>query len=240
MIRYDGLDAGELALRVGAPRAAIESSLGSTQDLAHALAAEGAPSGTVVLADEQTAGRGRAGRRWWSPPGAGIWLSLVLRPRQAPVGGALAIRVGSALRDALAVAAPPAAVALKWPNDLVHEGRKIGGVLCEARWSGGQLGWVAVGAGLNVHGPLDRAVADVAAVLADLAPGVSRLGVLEALVPRLIALAERPATLADAERAAYLSHLWMPPGESAVGLDPDGALRLRNADGRLERRTDAA
>ncbi len=229
-----------MARRVGAPRVVLEASVGSTQDLAHALGSQGAESGTIVLADEQTAGRGRAGRPWSSPPGAGIWLSALLRPGATPVGGALAIRAGLAVRSALSEAVPGARVSLKWPNDIVHAERKLGGVLCEARWTGGRLGWVAVGVGLNVHGPIAPSVAGTAMALAELDAGVSRLGVLEALVPRLVALADRPAELAEAERAEYLERLWTPPGEKVVGVDPDGALRVRAADGRLVRRTDAA
>src|SRR5665213_555071 len=79
--RYDGMSAEQIRHRLGVPRVAVHSSLASTMDVAHALAAEGTPAGTLVLADHQTAGRGRGGRSWQSEAGAGIWLTLIERPQ---------------------------------------------------------------------------------------------------------------------------------------------------------------
>lgn len=238
---YDGLDASAVARLTGAPRLALHASVPSALDVVHALGAAGAPSGSCALTEEQTAGRGRAGRRWHSPPGAGIWLAVLLRPAAPPLGGALAIRAGLAAHQALRLTVPRLAANLKWPNDIVVAGRKLGGILCEARWSGERPGWIAVGVGLNVHGPVAPDVRDLAAAVADVDPGASRVGILAELVPRLTALASRPAALDDAERAAYLRSLWMPPGEGPVlGIDPDGALVVRRPDGSLDRRVDAA
>lgn len=193
-----------------------------------------------MLADEQSAGRGRSGRPWLSPPGAGIWLALVLRPAAVPLGGALSIRTGLAVQDALGVAAPLLRPDLKWPNDVVLNGKKIGGILCEAHWSSNRLGWVAVGIGLNVLGPIPAELQDLALPIVDVDPDATRLGILAELVPRVAALAGCPAALTDQERAGFLSTLWMPPGsEPVVGLEPDGALLVRRADGTLDRRTDA-
>jgi BirA family biotin operon repressor/biotin-[acetyl-CoA-carboxylase] ligase len=115
------------------------------------LAAEGAPEGTIVLADHQTAGRGRLGRVWTAPPGSSLMLSVVLRP-DLPPGRAWAVAAvaGVALADAATALGVPG-IALKWPNDLLAEGRKAAGLLAEARpGSGGGLGAVLLGMGVNV------------------------------------------------------------------------------------------
>jgi len=237
-VRYDGEDEAGLAHRTGAPRAVLLSDVASTQDTLHALAAEGAPSGTMVLADTQTAGRGRQGRRWLSPAGRGVWLSVLLRPAAPPAGGSLAIRCGLAVVEALTALAPVLGPRLKWPNDIMVAGRKAGGILCEARWSGEKIGWIAVGIGLNVHGPVEglqgRAIA-----LGEMAGGVTRLDVVAALVPRIAALGAAPAELDAAMQARFLASRWPATGTDVVGLAPDGALLVRESDGSVLRRTDA-
>jgi len=122
----------------------------STNDVLREKAAAGAPEGTVVVAGAQTAGRGRRGKTWLSIPGKGVYLSLLLRPRWPAMESAN-----------IAFFAPLAAartlerlnigrVNLKWPNDLLVGGRKIGGVLIESRIQSGMLEFVIVGIGINV------------------------------------------------------------------------------------------
>jgi len=237
-VTYDGLDERALERLTAAPLVVCRSSLPSVLDLAHQLGERGAPSGAAVLADEQTAGRGRLGRTWHSPAGAGVWLAVLLRPAATPLGGALAIRAGLATVDAVGEAAPETAPRLRWPNDLIVAGRKAGGILCEARWSGDQLGWVAVGIGINVRGPVPLAVRDRAVALGDLADGVTRLSVVSALVPRVAALASRPSALDEPERARFAAACW-PGADGAAepaGVDPDGALLVRGPGGELDRR----
>ncbi len=237
---YDGLSAAAIERLTGAPLVLLPPSLPSTQDEVHRLGAAGAPSGALVLAEEQTAGRGRQGRVWHSPARGGVWLSLLLRPPRPPQGGALAIRAGLAAVAALREVAPAASASLRWPNDLVIADRKAGGILCEARPDGRGGTWVAVGVGLNVGGPLHEAVRERAVALADVAPGVSRLGFVAALVPRLRALEALPPALAPEERRAFLRAQWRGPGaEEGVDLDADGALLVRTATGALDRRVSA-
>jgi BirA family transcriptional regulator, biotin operon repressor / biotin---[acetyl-CoA-carboxylase] ligase len=237
---YDGLDVRQLERVTGAPLVVLEPSVPSTQDVAHRRAAEGAPSGTLVLADAQTAGRGRQGRPWSSPAGGGVWLSLLLRPAGPPQGGVLAIRCGLACLAALAEVAPGVAARLRWPNDVVVAGRKLGGILCEAHWSGTSLSWVAVGVGLNVAGAVDPAVQRRAIALADVAAGVSRVALVAALVPRLRALEPLPPLLDAAERQAFLAAEWRDAGaEATADLASDGALLVRSAAGALDRRVSA-
>jgi BirA family biotin operon repressor/biotin-[acetyl-CoA-carboxylase] ligase len=120
----------------------------STNARAGAWAEAGAPHGAVVTADAQLAGRGRRGRSWASPPGLHLFASVVVRPpRTGPTFGALGLAVAVALRDALPAVSRD--VRIKWPNDLLVAGRKLAGILCEARWQGSTPELV-VGFGINV------------------------------------------------------------------------------------------
>lgn len=130
----------------------------STNDEARALAQAGAPHGAAVLAREQTRGRGTKGRAWHSPPGLGLYASFVLRGPGAgtiPSPHLLPLAAGLAALDAVSAAAGIQA-GLKWPNDIVHGGRKLGGILTEAVTGAPGGDFAVVGVGLNVgHGPAD-------------------------------------------------------------------------------------
>lgn len=126
-------------------------SAGSTNTLAADLAAQGAPEGTVVIADSQTAGRGRLGRSWFSPPGANLYMSVILRPRLSPAESLLltlmtAVACAHALSGML-----PSGPAVKWPNDLIVNRRKLGGILTEMRADRSSLHFAIVGIGINVN-----------------------------------------------------------------------------------------
>jgi BirA family biotin operon repressor/biotin-[acetyl-CoA-carboxylase] ligase len=124
--------------------------LPSTSDLAKELAEEGAEHGEVVVAEAQTAGRGRRGRSWASPPRRNLYFSVVLRPDLPPSRAPELTLVGSvALCDALRQAGVDAGI--KWPNDLLASGRKIGGILTELAADPDRVQWVVLGAGLNVN-----------------------------------------------------------------------------------------
>ena len=126
-------------------------SVGSTSTELKALAREGALAGTVVLADEQTGGRGRSGRTWFSPDGLGVWMSVLLEcdlpaERLAPLSIAAAVSVADALRELTGLD-----VRVKWPNDLLVGDRKLGGLLVESIQTAGERVESAVlGVGLNV------------------------------------------------------------------------------------------
>ena len=236
--RYDGVDAEELKERTGASAVEILESAGSVLDVAHERAAAGAASGLVVVADRQTAGRGRQGRAWHSPAGAGVYLAALLRPAVRPFSGAIAVRVGLALVEAVEETAAGASPWLKWPNDVMVANRKAAGVLCEARWSGASQGWVAVGVGVNVRGPVPEELKGRAIALAEVAPDATRVALLVALLPRLWRLATLPSALGEEEREAFRGRLWVAPDaeEEPVGVDGDGALLVRAPDGSLDRR----
>lgn len=124
--------------------------LGSTSDRAKELADAGAEHGEVVVAESQTAGRGRRGRSWASPPRKNLYFSVVLRPDLPPARAPELTLVASiALCDALRQAGVEAGI--KWPNDLLASGRKIGGVLTELAAEPDRVHWVVVGAGINVN-----------------------------------------------------------------------------------------
>ncbi|NPV66479.1 MAG: biotin--[acetyl-CoA-carboxylase] ligase [Anaerolineae bacterium] len=122
----------------------------STQDIARAWALEGAANGAIVIADEQTAGRGRLGRTWLAAPGSSLLLSVILRPALPPEElGRVTLLGAVALAEALAgLGVLPG---IKWPNDLQLAGRKVAGILAEAVWSGDALRAVVLGIGVNVQ-----------------------------------------------------------------------------------------
>jgi BirA family biotin operon repressor/biotin-[acetyl-CoA-carboxylase] ligase len=123
-------------MRVAAPAPSIVrlGRVESTQTIAFALAADGAPDGTVVVADSQAAGRGRRGRAWLDEPGASLLASIVMRPRLAPARlPGLSLAAGVAVAEALTRAAG-VTPRLKWPNDVLVNGRKIAGILLESRF----------------------------------------------------------------------------------------------------------
>jgi BirA family biotin operon repressor/biotin-[acetyl-CoA-carboxylase] ligase len=125
-------------------------SIGSTSQLAYELAQQGAPHGQSVIAEEQTAGRGRRGRSWVSPPGKNLYLSLVLRPALPPERAPeLTLVAAVAIAEALQSFGCPAMI--KWPNDLEVGGRKIGGILTELAAEPGRIHFVVLGVGVNLN-----------------------------------------------------------------------------------------
>jgi len=165
-------------------------------DVAHRAADQGAPAGTLVLADEQSSGRGRGGKSWASAPGAGIWLTLVERPADVSGLEVLSLRVGLRAAEALDRFAPEP-VRLKWPNDLYVEAGKLGGILVEARWREQAVEWIAIGVGINVRRPENVGSAGALEV------GAERLDVLAELVPALRSAAAASGPLEDSELEEY-------------------------------------
>lgn len=233
---YDGLSPHDLARRLEVASLAVFDVVGSTQDVAHRLAAAGAPAGTLVLADRQQSGRGRGGRLWSSPPGSGIWLTWIVRTADASALEVLSLRAGLALAAALD-ACTDAPVRVKWPNDLHVGGGKLAGVLVESRWRDGAPEWVAIGVGCNVRRP------DGVPAAAGLRPEVERLDALARIVHAL-----REATAVAGSLTAEELDRWAgrdaaagrriaePVPGVAVGIAPSGALRIRRADGEVVER----
>jgi BirA family transcriptional regulator, biotin operon repressor / biotin---[acetyl-CoA-carboxylase] ligase len=211
--------------RLGRPRLHLRQT-GSTNDRARALAADGAPHGTLVTAREQTAGRGRRGRTWVGPPGQALLMSLVLRELE-PL---LPLRAGLAVADLAGDAAQ-----VKWPNDVWVDGRKVAGILAEARV---QAGWAVLGIGVNV-------AVDLAALPDELHETAGTLGrhpeELEDVLAKLLRalerrLAEPAAASLDALRARDAlrgREVEWDDGEGVgAGIDDAGSLLVRLRDGR--------
>jgi BirA family biotin operon repressor/biotin-[acetyl-CoA-carboxylase] ligase len=213
--------------------------VGSTLDRLHELAAGGAPEGTLVVAAEQSAGRGSRRRTWHSPAG-GLWLSWLCRPAH-PVGvEVLSLRVGLAVAHALEGLGGLPPIRLKWPNDVMIGERKLGGILCEARWQGDRLGWIAVGLGLNLRNQVPAEVADHATRLADYRPDLTVDDLLAALIEKLEAIPGQPGRLSAEELEDFTGRDWLaarhlaaPLPGVARGIAPDGTLRIERGDGSL-------
>jgi BirA family transcriptional regulator, biotin operon repressor / biotin---[acetyl-CoA-carboxylase] ligase len=211
----------------------------STMDLVHELAQDGAEVGTVVVAAEQTGGRGSRGRAWHSPRG-GLWLSILLRPEGKGAVELLALRAGLAVARALDRAGIPRQVLLKWPNDLMIEDRKLGGILCEARWHGDVLAWVVVGLGLNVRNPLLPELQHAATTLALESHDITPESLVEPVVAQLRSLESGAATLLPPELADLRERDWLqgrtllqPIAGQAAGISAEGALLVRCPDGHI-------
>ncbi|HEX9607409.1 MAG TPA: biotin--[acetyl-CoA-carboxylase] ligase [Gemmatimonadaceae bacterium] len=215
---------------LGLPRVELLESTTSTLDVAHRMAARGAPAGTLVIANEQTAGRGRGGKSWQSSPGDGLWLTLVERPADASGLGVLSLRVGLAAAEALdRFASEP--IRLKWPNDLYVDEKKLGGILVEARWREQAVEYVAIGLGVNVQPPRNVESA------AGLEPGTDRLEVLADLVPAVLAASRASGPLKademeefDARDLARGRRCIEPAVGRVTGITPTGELLVALAD----------
>ncbi len=210
----------------------------STMERAHLLAEAGAAAGQAVMARRQRAGRGRQGRAWSAEPG-GLWLSVICRPDGSRGLDALSLRIGLAV--AVAVEQQCSALprlGLKWPNDLLLEGRKLAGLLCEARWQGDRCAWVVVGLGLNVTNPLPPELASRATRLADWIADPPAPEQLAVPLTEAITAAGTGGPLAHEELAAWTvrdalrGHPVTRPQEGiADGITADGALLVRDPDG---------
>ena len=130
---------------------AYQDSIDSTNRAARQLAEQGAPEGTLVIADEQTQGRGRFQRKWYSPANSGIWMSLIIRPNLS-IAEAPRLTILSAVAVAKTLTKLSMRQAsIKWPNDVLIDGKKICGILTEVSAEGNQINYVIVGIGINVN-----------------------------------------------------------------------------------------
>ena len=205
-------------------------SVPSTNDSAKALARAGAPAGTVVTAAGQACGRGTKGRRWDSPRGFGLYASVILKP-PADVLAFLPLAAGMAARSAVKKSAGVDA-RLRWPNDLVWEGRKLGGILCESGFTGEALDFAVVGIGINVGQGEGDFPDDLRGRAVSLGTAAGRpIGVeavLDALLPALDAWTARLAAEGGAAIAAAFAARSVPEIGADVILDRgDGPFRAR-------------
>ncbi len=229
---------------LGTPCIALQECV-STNDEAARLARAGAVHGTIVVADAQTGGRGRMGRVWTSPPGGNLYLSCVLRPPLAlPQTPALALAIGIAVCDA--VRSVGAEATLKWPNDILVGGRKVAGILLEAQSQGSRLESLIAGIGVNLSAPLPPELADIGTTLLAGVPTANHAAVARAqFLPVLLASIEQwvdryvavgVGVVVDAWNQRMMRDLIVRAGAitgTALGVDIDGNLRLRDAAGTI-------
>jgi BirA family transcriptional regulator, biotin operon repressor / biotin---[acetyl-CoA-carboxylase] ligase len=211
---------------IGTPRAHFRLT-DSTNERAKDLAAAGAPHGTLVTADEQSAGRGRQGRAWTAPPRAAVLMSVVVRDPEPTLPLAAAVAVCDAL---------PVETRIKWPNDVWIEGRKVAGILVEGR---PQEGWAVLGIGLNVTTEaFPEELREIAtslrlagvektteAVLSELLESLDRR-LAQPLDEVLAAWRDRDALLGERVR-------WADGEGTAAGVDETGALLVETEAGRV-------
>jgi BirA family biotin operon repressor/biotin-[acetyl-CoA-carboxylase] ligase len=217
----------------------------STQQVARELARGGAEEGTTVIAERQTAGRGRLGRHWHSPPGLNLYCSIVLRPPLPP--GAvpqIALVIGTAVAAAIAEETGVRA-AIKWPNDVLVDGRKVVGILTEMDAEMERVHHVIAGIGVNLNAPASAFPPELRAKATSLRLATGRridraaftarlLAALEARYGRFLAVGFASSVRAEWESLSCLTGTRVsvagPDGELAgrvLGLDDDGALRLQ-------------
>lgn len=218
-------------------------SVGSTNDLARDWLQQGGASGAVVITNEQVQGRGRLGRSWFTPPGTALILSLLLHPpaaalHQITMLGAVAI---AEMLDQLGAQS----VAIKWPNDVLLNGRKVCGILPETTWDGSRLVGVVLGMGVNVR--IDFTGTDLAATAISIEPALGRsfdrIDLLKLLLGSLDRWSAHLGTeaLFEAWRArlqtlgtsVLIDQASGPLRGLAESVEPSGALRVRDAGGRL-------
>jgi BirA family biotin operon repressor/biotin-[acetyl-CoA-carboxylase] ligase len=226
-------------------------SIWSTNQLAKRLAVEGAPAGTTIVADEQTAGRGRMGRVWLAPPGTSLLLSVILRPTIA-VGRLPQLLMASALATASAVERSTGlSVLFKWPNDIMLRRGKAGGILIESGMRGEVLDYAVVGIGLNVNfdvGEFPEIVETATSLSKELGHRVDRLELVRALLRLLESEHERLQAgqsphqrwadrLMAIGEALEISTPWGEERGTMEGVDAEGSLVLRRADGSIARIT---
>jgi len=224
----------------------------STNDLAKKLAAEGTAEGTVVIADKQTQGRGRMGRAWSSPAGQGLWFSVVLRPPLQPYQASelvfvAAVGVCQALRDLTGLD-----ILIKWPNDLLLDGKKVCGILAEMSAEIDLLNYVVIGIGINVNQREEDFPAELAMTATSLRLASEEYFRRSELLPAILLQLERAYIGYLQKGFAYILDLWktmnctlgrevkvISHGTEYYGkaedLAQDGSLLVRKADQQLEK-----
>lgn len=238
-----------LGTRVVGRRILVHAEVASTNVVASELADQGEPEGTVVVAETQTAGRGRMGRSWVSAPHVGLWTSILLRPPMHTGEATLLSQVAAlSLAEAVAEMDSRLAPRIKWPNDLMLTGKKVAGILVEAKAEGERIDYAVVGIGLNCNHALTDFPPSLQASATSLALAVgkpvSRVhvaqalyrhldtwylrlieGVHEPILSRISALSETVGKSVRVETGSGLYEAF------AEGINRDGSLRVRLPDG---------
>jgi len=241
------IEASLVTRRLGRPVAYFRS-VESTNNEAKKLAAAGCPEGQVVVAEEQSVGRGRLARGWFSPFARGVWFTIVLRPPFAPQDAPkctllAAVAVSRAIRLATGVAC-----GLTWPNDILWEGKKLVGILTEMSAEMDAINYIVIGIGINVNIAAEDFLPEIKGLAASLAMAAGRslprLDIFLAVLAELeriydLALAEGFGPVLAEGRAASVTlgrtGDVLAPGRRFSGvardIDADGALLVETAGG---------
>ncbi|MRX70971.1 biotin--[acetyl-CoA-carboxylase] ligase [Bacillus lacus] len=229
-----------------------EQSAGSTQKIAHSFAAEGAPEGTVVFAEEQTEGRGRMSRSWHSPKGTGIWMSMILRP-SIPVNKTPQLTLLTAVAIVQAIEEVTGLhPVIKWPNDIMMNGKKLVGILTELQAEADGVHSVIIGCGINVNQQINdfpEELRNIAtSVMIEKKESINRALLIQHILFRFEELYEQylqhgfsPVKLLWEAYAISLNRqiiartLHGSVKGKAVGIDDDGVLLVHTYDGRIEK-----
>ncbi|MPM54062.1 Bifunctional ligase/repressor BirA [bioreactor metagenome] len=219
----------------------------STNNEAKLLAAKDCPEGTLVVAEAQNAGRGRLSRGWFSPWGKGIWMSVVLRPKFSPQEAPkctlmAAVAINKAIRQVAGIDC-----GIKWPNDILYQGRKLVGILTEMNAEMDAINYIVIGMGVNVNvgeGEFPGEIAEIATSIA-MAAGkpIDRLELLSAILKQLediyqmagvegfnAVLAEWRAQSITLGQAVDVIGLNRKFSGTAINIDDDGALLVKMGD----------
>jgi BirA family biotin operon repressor/biotin-[acetyl-CoA-carboxylase] ligase len=226
----------------------------STNDIAMELAADGMQEGTLVVAEGQTSGKGRRERRWISPVGTSILASLILRPPIATHEAHIVTLISAAAVAQAIRSVTQLPALIKWPNDVIVNGRKVSGVLTEMRTDAGQISFIVVGIGVTVNIPRDRfptEIMEVATSLsAELGSHVSRIALLQEILRQLehryvklkarendTLVAEWKNLSATIGRQVSISLPRRIARGHALDMDETGALLIRVNTGQIQRIT---
>ncbi|MDD2752444.1 MAG: biotin--[acetyl-CoA-carboxylase] ligase [Candidatus Omnitrophica bacterium] len=227
-----------------------QESVSSTMDLALELGMQGAPEGSVVLAESQSKGRGRLGRSWISPKYKGIYLSLILRPKISPLQSPLltilcAVGLCEAIKEATQIEPQ-----IKWPNDILINQKKIAGILTELNAEMDEVRFVAIGIGLNVNTEKKDLISTATSLKEELGQELNRVELLRAIFRKIesnyllfrenkrreIIEKWRDYNTTLGKRVKILFHHQHLEGQ-AVDIDPDGALLVRKDSGVIQKIT---
>lgn len=224
----------------------------STQRFAHELALDGSPHGTVIIADEQTEGKGRISRTWHSEKGTGMWMSLILRPAilpyLAPQLTLLTATVLAEVLDGISAVRPQ----IKWPNDILVQGKKTTGILTEMQAEQDQIVYVIIGIGMNVNQQIEDFPDDIKDKATSIRAETGEKVELNQLIRRFLELFEKRYTTYLQEGFNRVKSSWENYGFRLketlqitnayqtwegvfLGIAEDGALLAEKADGSIEK-----
>ncbi|MFD1018464.1 biotin--[acetyl-CoA-carboxylase] ligase [Thalassobacillus hwangdonensis] len=224
----------------------------STQDIGHELAKEGAPHGTVIVADEQLKGKGRKARSWHSKKGEGIWMSIILRPDLAPVQAPqITLLAATVLAQVLAVEGD-VEPQIKWPNDLLIDHKKVSGILTEMQAEQDHIQYIVIGIGMNVNQDGSKFPDDIRYKASSLKESTGHAWDITKLIQKILKKFEHTYEVFLKEGFKPIKLTWEHYGyridetvtistmkkkwkATLVGIEADGALQIRNEDGSHEK-----